>query len=166
MANIKNKNLSTKKYFVAILCVIAIALLFLYFYKWHIVKEDEKYLTSYLISSKSINLEMNELDEIESVLSETPNEYFVYISYTQDEEIYRYEKKLQPIINKYNLQSNFYYLNITDIKQEKNYKEKIAKKLNIDIKSLNEIPVILYFKDGLLEQVIKNDDELKKLVEQ
>lgn len=148
----KNKPVSLKKITISLGVVLGVILIILYAYKWHQVKEDEKYLQSYLISSNTINLEMNSINNINSVLSETPNNYFIYISYTGDKDIYNFEKKLKPLIDDYSLQNSFYYLNITDIKENnKNYKKDIAKELNIDSKNLDNIPVILYFKDELLQ---------------
>lgn len=149
----KNKPMSVRKITIGLGIVLGAILLILYGLKWHEVKEDEKYLQSYLISSNTINLEMNSISSINSVLSETPNNYFIYISYTGDKDIYDFEKKLKPLIDDYSLQNSFYYLNITDIKENnKNYKNDIAKELNIDSKNLNNIPVILYFKDEVLQQ--------------
>ena len=81
---IKYKNQNVKKYFVGLCIILAIIFLALYFYKWHTVREQEKYINSYLISTNTISLEMNDINEISSVLSETPNYYFLYISYTGD----------------------------------------------------------------------------------
>lgn len=154
MANTKYKNkpISLKKTAVYLGIILGAIFIVLYGYKWHQVKEDEKYLQSYLISSNAISLEMNAIDDINSVLSETPNNYFIYISYTGDKDIYNFEKKLKPLIDDYNLQNSFYYLNITNIKENnKNYKNDIAKELKIDSKNLHNIPVILYFKDEILQ---------------
>lgn len=141
----------TKKVCVYIILIIGIIFIALYANGWHQVKKDEKYQESFLINSNTINLEMTSLSDITSVLSETPNNYFIYISYTGSEDIYNFEKKLKPLIDEHNLQNRFYYLNITDIKQNKNYKKDIARELNIDSKNLNNIPVILYFKDEVLQ---------------
>ena len=83
----KNKPISLKKITISLGVVLGVILIILYAYKWHQVKEDEKYLQSYLISSNTINLEMNSINNINSVLSETPNNYFIYISYTGDKDI-------------------------------------------------------------------------------
>ncbi|MCI9281146.1 MAG: hypothetical protein HFI49_02665, partial [Bacilli bacterium] len=93
----KNKPISLKKITISLCVVLGVILIILYAYKWHQVKEDEKYLQSYLISSNTINLEMNSINNINSVLSETPNNYFIYISYTGDKDIYNFEKKLKPL---------------------------------------------------------------------
>lgn len=154
MANTKYKNKSMSIKNIAILLCIVLGVIFivLYCFKWHQVKEDEKYIQSYLISTNTISLEMTSLDDINSVLSETPSNYFIYISYTGDKDIYDYEKKLKPLIDEYSLQNSFYYLNITDIKKtNNNYKKDIAKELNIDSKNVSNIPVILYFKDSELQ---------------
>lgn len=149
----KNKPVTLKKITICLGVVLGVIFIVLYAYKWHQVKEDEKYLQSYLINSNTINLEMNSINSINSVLSETPSNYFIYVSYTGDKDIYNFEKKLKPLIDDYGIQNNFYYLNVTDIKKEnKNYKNDIAKELNINSKNLSNIPVILYFKDEVLQQ--------------
>jgi len=154
MANTKYKNkpISTKKIAILLCVVLGAIFVVLYCFKWHQVREDEKYIQSYLISTNTISLEMNSIDDINSVLSETPSNYFIYISYTGDKDVYDFEKKLKPLIDEYSLQNSFYYLNVTDIKDtNSNYKKDIAKELNIDSNNISDIPVILYFKDDELK---------------
>ncbi len=165
MASSKYKNKNQTKRGVIILCVIlAIIFCILYFYKWYQIKEQEKYLNSYLISSNTISQEMTDIDEISSVLSETGNYYFVYISYTKDKNIYQFEKDLKPLIDKYDLHNNFYYINVTDIKEKnKDYLKDIATELNID--KIAKAPVILYFNDGkLVEDNIYTIKDFKNLL--
>ena len=165
---IKYKNQNVKKYFIGLCIILAIIFLALYFYKWHTVREQEKYINSYLISTNTISLEMNDINEISSVLSETPNYYFLYISYTGDEDVYNLEEELKPLIDEYQLQNNFYFLNVTDFKDtNKNYKEDIADTLNIDRNIISDVPIILYFQDGELAttQGIFTAKEFKDLLE-
>lgn len=165
----KNKSLSMKNYLVACLLILGIVFVVLYFYKWHQVKEEEKYLNSYLISTNTISFELNDIKDINNVLSETSNNYFVYISYTKDKNIYKLEQDLKPLIDEYNIQNYFYFINVTDIKEEKNnsdYKLQIAEELNVSKNELNKIPVILYFKDGKLIKSVTNAKDFKKLLEE
>ena len=154
-----------KKYVYILLVIIGVVLIFLYFNKWHEVKEEEKYQNSYLVETNTISLEINNIEEINTVLSETPSYYFLYISYTGNEKIYNLEKDIKPLINEYNLQDNFYFLNVTeDMKNKDDYKEKIANKLNVD--NIKKVPVILYFKDGkLINDNIYNAKDFKKVLE-
>ena len=163
----KNKSLPTRQWAITLLIGILIIFGILYIYKWHQVKEQEKYINSYLISSNTISMEMNDINEIDAVLSETANYYFVYIGYTNDEAVYNLEKSLKPVIDKYDLHNNFYYLNVTDIKENnKNYLSEIANKLNIDQNKIKKIPVILYFKDGtLIQDGIYNAKEFEELIQ-
>ncbi len=147
----KYKNQVYKKYFALLCVVLFIILLVLYFYKWHTVLEQEKYYNSYLISTNTISLEMTDIDEISSVLLETPSYYFLYISYTEDEDVYNLEVELKPLIDEYQLQNNFYFLNVTEFKDTNdNYKEEIAEELNISSDIISSVPIILYFQDGEL----------------
>ncbi|MCM1052382.1 MAG: hypothetical protein NC483_00170 [Ruminococcus sp.] len=162
-----SKNQSLKKALIFLLSIIVIGFLALYIYKWIDVKEQSKYIKSYLIDTNTINLEMTDINEISSVLSETASDYYIYISYTKDKNIYEFEKKLKPLIDKYNLQNNFYYLNITDIKEnDTKYKEKITKELGIETKTLNKLPVILYYQNGkIIRSNIHTINDFKELLE-
>jgi len=162
---VKNNESSMKDLIIILLSIVVVILLALYFYKWYQVKQDEKYMESYLINTNTINLEMTEIEEIKTVLSETPSYYFVYIGYTKDKDIYDFEKELKPLITDYDIQNNFYYLNITNIRKHDNYKESIAKELGIDKNKINDLPVILYFKDGkLVENGVTNAQDFEKLL--
>ncbi len=165
---IKYRNQTAKKYFLGLCIILAIIFLALYFHRWSTVREQEKYYQSYLISTNTISLEMTDINEIRSVLSETPSYYFLYISYTGDEDVYQLEEDLKPLINEYQLQNNFYFLNVTQFKDaNKNYKEDIAHALNIDSDIISKVPIILYFKDGSLAttQGIFNAQDFKDILE-
>lgn len=147
----KYKNKTVKKYFVGLCIILAIIFLALYFYKWYSVLKQEKYYNSYLISTNTINFEFTDINEIQEVLAETANFYFLYISYTEDETVYNFEKELKPLIDEYQIQENFYFLNVTHLKDtDTDYKKDIAGELQIDEDIISDIPVILYFKDGNL----------------
>ena len=165
IAKYKNKSYSYKNYVVWFGILICVILGYLYFNMWHQVKEQEKYMNSYLISSNTISLEMTDINEIGSVLSETPNYYFVYISYTKDKNVYNLEKELKPLIDDYSLHNNFYFINVTKIKEkDKNYKNKISKELNINESYVKKVPVILYFKNGELINSATNSRDFENLL--
>lgn len=164
---IKNKN-NQKRNLIIIGSILLIIFLVLYFFKWHQVNEKAKYLNSYLLTSKTISQEMNDLSEIDNVLLETPDYYFVYISYTEDKKVYNNEKKLKPLIEEYDLQDKFYFINVTDIKKNNaNYLEDIASKLNINKSKIPKVPIILYFKDNtLVGDGVYNAKDFEKLLEE
>ena len=165
---IKYRNQTLKKYFIGLCIILAIIFLALYFHKWHTVKEQEKYYESFLVSTNTISLEMTDIKEIQSVLSETPNYYLLYISYTNDEDIYNLEKELKPLIDEYHLQNSFYFLNVTDFKDtNQDYKDDIAEALEIDKNIISKVPIILYFKDGKIatKNGIFTADQFKDLLE-
>ena len=121
---------------------------------------------SYLISSDTIYLVVNNINAIKSVFLETPNYYFVYISSLCNENAYNLEKELKPLIDEYQLQNNFYFLDVTNIKDSNlNYKKDIALALDIDQNVISDIPIILYFKDGKLQNDIFTAEEFKNILE-
>ena len=114
----KVKNIPVRNYYMVIFIIIAVILLTLYVFKMYEVKKAEKYQESYLITSETVSLEINDLNEINQVFMEAPETYFVYIGYTKDENVYNLEKDLKPVIEEYGLKDVFYYIDATNLKAE------------------------------------------------
>ena len=77
-----------------------------------------------MISSKTIESSIKDIDSLVQILEEAPSSYFIYFSYTEDENIYKYEKELKRVIDKYKLNDSFYYVDVTSMKKEnENYIE-------------------------------------------
>ena len=161
MAKKKSKKniYSLKKTIYIALSIIILILLIWYAYSWYKVKNLEKYYNSYLLNSNTVNLEIKDLNEVVQVLKESPNEYFILISYTGNEEVYKLEKKLKELIDNYNLKDEIYYVNITSIKNDDDLYDKINSTFNT--KLINNIPAILYFKNNELVNVINYENTSK-----
>ena len=154
---IKNSRFFGIRHYVYVaLGVLAIVFLCWYVASWYKVKKEERLLHSYLIKTNTISLEVDDISEIPQMLKELPSEYFIYISYTGDEEIYRLEKRLKKVIDSYDIADTFYYINVTDEKKN------VEMKLN-DIFSttkISNIPCILYFKNNELKDIIVEKDKV------
>lgn len=137
---------------------IILVLVLLGFYISSVNKEKnlKKLSESYLLKSGTVSLEFKNLDEINPILSESPNEYFVLISYTKDEDTYNLEVGLKNIIDKYKLNDKFYYLNVESIMNEDNYINRINNAFNTD--KIKKVPTILYYKDGSILDVVERYD--------
>jgi hypothetical protein len=158
MAKEKNKSTIITNTIKAILVLILIVGLGLYYKEWKRVKNEEKYLNSYLIETKTVNLQLNSLKEYSQIKEDMPSEYFILISYTKDKNVNKLETKLKTIIDGYSLQNIFYYLNATDLLTEDYYKE-----LNkvFGTEDIKKAPALIYVKDYKLEKVISsNNDKL------
>lgn len=165
-----NKTIPVNNYYMVIFIVAAVILVTLYTFKVFEIKNAEKYQESYLIKSEAVSLEINDLKEIKQVFVETPNTYFVYIGYTNDEDVFNLEKELKPIIDEYSLKDIFYYIDATKLKTEDNYLDKLNNSLNLKEEKLEKIPAIIYFNNGNYEIVKNNKDmidanDLTKLLE-
>jgi len=131
-------------------------LIFFYFYKWHNVKQEEKLMNSYLLTTDTVSLEIKNLDEVPQILTEAPNEYFILINYTGDEDNYNLEKGLKEIIDSYKFADCFYYLNVKNIIKEDNYLARLNTAFKTD--KITTVPTILYFKNGSIVEVVKRID--------
>lgn len=152
----KKNNINFKKIFYFILGFLLIIFLIWYIISWKNVKQEEKLMNSYLITSNTLSVEIKDLSETIQVLKESPSEYFVYISYTNDEKVFNFEKKLKKLIDNYNLKDEFYFVNVTNIKDDENFYSEINDTFNT--KLINNIPCILHFKNNELKKVIYNKD--------
>ena len=148
-----------KNYILAAVIVVVIIGLTWYAFAWYNVVQENKVSTSYLVQEKIISKEITDLNEVNNVFAEAPDSYFVYISYTGDEQIYNMEKSLKSVIKSYNL-SDMYYLNVTSIKDEENYMDKINKALGLTDRKVVKVPTILYFEDGKLIQMTDTKSDL------
>ena len=148
MAKKKNSYIPTKNYVIAVLISLLAIFLTYYIFSWYNVYQEKKYNESYLMKTSTISLKVDDIAEIESAFKEAPTEYFVYIGYRKDESVYKLEKNLKKIIDKYNLNDIFYYIDITEHKDEDNYIEKLNKALNLTENKITNVPTIVYFKNG------------------
>ena len=147
-----------KNYFIAIGLVVAAVLLTLYGFAWYNVLKEGKVAQSYLVKEKVISSVIQCLEEVEAIFAVVPDEYFIYISYTGSEEIYNMEKDLKKVINKYELNDQFYYLNVTSIKDKETHIEDINKSLNLDAE-IKQVPTIVYVKEGKVVDIIERNDD-------
>ncbi len=161
MAKPKKNRIPLKNYVLAIFISLFAVFLTYYIFCWCQIYREKKYAESYLISSNTTSLEVNDIAEIENTFTEAPTDYFVYIGYRNSEEVYKLEKKLKKIIDQYNINDSFYYIDITDMKEEDNYLEKLNQALHLQEAKITKVPTIIYFKNGVVSknQIITREDE-------
>ena len=139
-----NKN-KYRNYYIGIGIAIVLIISFLFGIKMYQNKLIAKYENSYLVSSGAVSLSFSKLNEIEQVFSEAPEDYFVFITYTKDENEYKLEKKLKTIIDNYGLKDTFYIIDITKEKNDDDLDEKLNNKLKLNKDRINSVPIIIYF---------------------
>ena len=154
---VAKQKVSRNRIVIILVIILAFILLGLYIYRWQQVKDEERLSTSYLLSSGTVSLEIKNLDEVSQILSESPTEYFVLITYTGNEDAYDLETGIKPIIDDYKLSDSFYYLNIESIMDSDNYLTRLNNAFNTD--EISTVPIILYFKDGELIDTVTRDDD-------
>lgn len=154
----KNKYVPFKNYVIAFFTIAIILFLSLYFYKWYKVYEEEQIRESYLVKTNTVSMQINNIDSLDTILSEAPNEYFIYISYTHDKNIYNLEKKLKKVIDDYGINDVVYYVNATKLKKDDNFIKLLNEKINTN--SISSIPAIVYVKNNEVVSVIQDNENL------
>ncbi len=158
MAKQGNKYFPYKNHLYLIIGIVVVLLICWYAASWLKVRKEEKLASSYLIKTNTITYSIDDLKEISSIFQESPSEYFVYISYTGEDAIYKLEKRLKKVIDDYNLKDEFYYLDITSLKDDENILNNLNKEFNTDL--IINYPCILYFKDGQIADIIVDKNKV------
>ncbi len=143
----KSKKIPKKNYiilFIMIMFVIAIT--------FTIVKIGNVYNTQKLKKSYLSNyINKVELKDISNILTEPSSELFVFITKTNDENVYNLEKDIKKVIKKHNLRDNFIYIDYSN--------EKDLKKLNESLKTnIKKIPALIYYRDGKVAESIDSNE--------
>ena len=97
--------------------------------------------------------------ELSSTITELNSNSFIYLSYTGDNNINDFEKKLRKIIKQYGIEDNFIYVDCTN---EIDENHTISSLKNILIAHNKEIvlPTIIYFRDNEPIDYIDSTDNL------
>lgn len=148
----RNKIAPFTNWIYLLIIIIVIGLLCWYFATWKKVRELEKYLNSYLITTNTVALEIKDSEELNQVMQELPSNYFIYISYTGDADVFGLEKRLKTVIDNYGLQDSFYFVNVTDSLEDENLLNNLNDSLNTT--KIDAIPCILYYNNGELTDVV------------
>lgn len=154
----KSKYVPFKNYVIAFLTIAVILFLSVYFYKWYKVYDEEQVRVSYLVKTNTVSMQINNIDDLDTILSEAPNEYFIYISYTHDKDVYNLEKKLKKVIDDYGINDVVYYVNATKLKNDDNFIKSLNEKINTNL--VSSIPAIIYIKNNEVVNVIQDKKKL------
>ncbi len=151
-SSIRNKSekyIDPKNYLYAGLILVGGILIVLYIFEWYNVKREEKLMNSYLVTSNTV--EETNLESLSQSIQEAPSSYFIYLSYTNSEEVYNLEKTLKRVIDKYKLNDIFYYVNLSNLKEnDKDYLNYVKQTLNLP--TLEKIPAIVYINEGNISE--------------
>lgn len=156
MANKKREKVNVRKYVNYVLLMIAIVLICFIASKLY-----NTYKTNQLKDSVLTRIVGTiQYDDVENAKRELSSEDFIFISYVKSVEVRELEKKMKKTIVNNDLQNNFYYLDATDLMLEDGYIDSLNKKFNLSGKDkIEELPALLYYKDGEFIKTITSTSE-------
>ena len=161
----KNRYIPLKNYFITASILLIVILLTLYFFKWYKVYQEEQTRESYLLKTNTISMQISNMEDINTILSEAPNEYFIYISYVNSKEVLNLEKKMKKVIDEYGINDIVYYIDVTKIKENDNYLYDLNNNLGLKDYKIENTPAIIYIKNDEIKKsnIIQSNNKLFKI---
>lgn len=152
----EERKISSKNY--VILVIILVFTVLLGFYLYNSFKESDvntSLMDNYI---KLINY-----TEIKDYVTEN-KDVVIYSSVLKDKKIRDFEKNFRHSINKYELEDQIVYLNLTDLTLEE--RVDLSNTYNLDGKTIVDVPCLLIFKDGNLIDIytLKDNYNVDNLV--
>ena len=156
----KERVVPKKNYLYLLLMIVGVVVLTLFIFnlnnKYQNRKLEKSYLDGYI---NSINI-----NEIDNILTEPNSETFIFLTSTNNIDVYKLEVEMKNFIRKHNLRDNFIMIDYTN-----NDVDFINKKFKTNIKS---VPAIIYLKNGEFVKSIDSSDnilsigDVEKLIEE
>lgn len=144
----EEKKIPFRNYVILAVVLILSITIVVYFYMWYGELESKKINTPVMDQYLSI-INYNELD---TYLIEN-KDVIVYVSILHDEKTRSFERNFARIIDKHSLNNNILYLDLTEQYKNKDVFNTIENKYN-----LLDMPCILVFKDGKVQDVYSIED--------
>lgn len=150
----KKEKVDVRKYLNYVLMMIAVVLIAFIASKLYGTYKDNK-LGESVFTRMVGNIQYA---DIESTISELPTDGFILISYTKNADVKKFESALKKSIVANELQNNFFYMDATDLMLEEGYINTLNEKFQLTDKKIQELPAILYYKDGKFMTVISSTE--------
>ena len=152
-----NKNelrkIPTKNYIILGGVIIITIILLYYFYVWVDFYKESK-INIPIMDKYMTVINYNELD---NYLVENPNT-IVYVSILEDETIRDFEKKFKYKYKNREIDNELLYMNVTDLVKDKNIRNDMISKYNINDLDILDVPCVLVFTDGILKSIYSVSD--------
>lgn len=123
---------------------------------------SNKYQTSYLVDTNTIKRDnVVDYNNAATYFGGLTGDYYIYISYTNNKNVYNLEKQLRKVIKNYNLEDKFYYINIDSLKNDSNVTDEVNAYLGYRDAKVSQVPTIVYVNKSnvvRIENIIARDD--------
>lgn len=137
------RQIPKKNYLILTIIFLLSFFIAVYFQKWYQTYEQDR-LTKPIMNKYLMEIKENEID---NYLVENPNT-IIYVGKLENELIRNFEKEFINTITKNQLQNQILYLDITNINDNQ-----IKNKYQLDNKKITQVPNIMFFKNGKLENI-------------
>lgn len=155
MKKVEKRAVPLKNYFILAVIGIVTIILTLYINEW-ITSYNEHKISISPLSGKVSEININEL---EMSLNETP-EIILYVSYTNNIDVYNKEVKLLSKLKKENKLDYLIYLDVTKNMENEKYLEILKKRFSNVSNEIKKAPLFIYLKNGEAINVTNSDGRI------
>ncbi len=154
MKNITEKNIPKKNYVIVIVVAILVFLLSLYVRIIYLNNKDNK--NKSIFESEDSLVSTINIDDIDFVISES-SDMILYIGYNGNPEIKSMERKLYREIVRNEYTDKVIYLNVTDLKDNNKYINKLKEKFPNIKGDISDAPMMVYIKNGEAVEAVNSE---------
>lgn len=149
----KKKEIPSKNYYIVIIVTILVVLLMIFIKSFYTNYTSSK-LSESIFSNQVIN-QIN-IDDFDYVLPEI-SESIIFVSYSNNNEIYNMEKKLYKELEKNNQLDNIIFLDVSNYLNNNEYIKILKSKFSNIENEINSAPMFIYIKDGVAVEAMSSE---------
>ena len=149
-----DKKTPKRNYLIVVIVSIFVILFALYFRVIYLNGKDT--IDKSIFESENSLVSTINIEDIDFFISET-NNIVIYASYNGNPEIKSMERKLYRDIVRNDYTDKVIYLNVTDLKENNKYIDKLKEKLPNIKEDISDAPLMIYIKDGEAIEAVNSE---------
>lgn len=152
------KVIPVSNYLIAAIVVVWVIIIAYVGYELSRRHQENLYQEGYFIHEK-IDVKKITLEEAKTVTHDSKDATFILFNYRGYEETYNLEKELWKIIKDYHIDSNFYYVDLTDENGTINCDMTCVINTGLNHTKFKNVPAIAYYERGSLVDIAQREDQ-------
>ena len=152
------KVIPVSNYLIAAIVVVWVIIIAYVGYELSRRHQENLYQEGYFIHEK-MDVKKITLEEAKTVAHDSKDATFILFNYRGYEETYNLEKELWKIVKDYHIESNFYYVDLTDENGTINCDMTCVINTGLNHTKFKNVPAVAYYERGSLVDIAQREDQ-------